>query len=180
MNKDSEISYSMDNWSENRNVTLKGEAFFEVMKGSKFTVSTSQGDVAVLGTSFNIFNRDSFFEVNCYTGKVEVTHAEDEVVLTPGKETKLLNDALLRPTDFNASAPDWRLNQFAFQDVPLVRVIEELEVEFGVTIINESEINDEIQFTGEIINLKSALDQICPPYSLTYDIKDDVVILKKK
>jgi transmembrane sensor len=47
------MSYS-DDWSKERTLSLEGEAFFEVQKGSKFSVVTSDGIVEVLGTSFDV------------------------------------------------------------------------------------------------------------------------------
>ncbi len=55
LNVDSEISFDEANWEEERKIVLDGEGYFEVVKGEKFVVETSHGDVAVLGTSFNIF-----------------------------------------------------------------------------------------------------------------------------
>ncbi|MGS0524967.1 FecR domain-containing protein [Zobellia nedashkovskayae] len=49
LNADSELSYSERKWSKERNVELKGEAFFKVAKGKRFTVATDAGKVAVLG-----------------------------------------------------------------------------------------------------------------------------------
>ena len=84
LNANTTISYSED-W--NRELTLKGEAFFEVTEGEKFLVKTSIGDVEVLGTSFNVFVRDSVFEVACKTGKVGVSIPTKEYnqPLAPGR-----------------------------------------------------------------------------------------------
>ena len=43
INARSEISYDEKDWSENRMISLNGEAFFKVEKGSTFTVNTSLG-----------------------------------------------------------------------------------------------------------------------------------------
>ncbi|MEM9931461.1 MAG: FecR domain-containing protein, partial [Bacteroidota bacterium] len=79
------LSYSPQEWSSARDVQLKGEAFFEVEKGSNFTVNTPQGTVEVLGTSFNVLAREDIFEVICYTGKVRVTAGERTAELSPGQ-----------------------------------------------------------------------------------------------
>ena len=47
LNADSQISYSKKNWTAERNIDLKGEAFFKVAKGEKFTVATDAGTVTV-------------------------------------------------------------------------------------------------------------------------------------
>ena len=71
LNSDSELEYN-DNFSHDRTLNLNGEAFFQVEKGKSFTVVTNEGEVAVLGTSFNVLARDGVFVVSCKTGKVRV------------------------------------------------------------------------------------------------------------
>lgn len=72
LNAESKIKYYPRKWDGNRSLSLEGEAFFEVEKGQKFEVQTSQGIVQVLGTKFNVKNRPGFFEVTCYEGSVRV------------------------------------------------------------------------------------------------------------
>jgi len=68
---------------ERRELNLLGDAFFEVEKGSPFTVNTSVGEITVLGTSFSVEARETL-AVACATGKVKVTRKADEVLLTKG------------------------------------------------------------------------------------------------
>ncbi len=82
----SRLSYEMTN--DARDISLEGEAFFQVEKGNQFTVKTKAGEVKVLGTSFYVTERNGFLDVKCYTGKVEVLKSNGEkVVLTPGEGT---------------------------------------------------------------------------------------------
>ncbi|AUC21579.1 anti-sigma factor, partial [Polaribacter sejongensis] len=74
LNANSEISYAKDSWQENRNLTLDGEAFFKVQKGEKFTVNTEVGRVTVLGTQFNVKERENYFEVKTFEGLVSVVY----------------------------------------------------------------------------------------------------------
>jgi len=50
LNAKSTLKYDEKNWKNNREVFLKGEAFFKVQKGSTFNVTTGNGTVSVLGT----------------------------------------------------------------------------------------------------------------------------------
>ena len=56
LNAESKISYKPLWWFISRDVELKGEAYFEVEKGSTFDVRSGQYTVSVLGTSFNVFS----------------------------------------------------------------------------------------------------------------------------
>src|SRR5690606_24222208 len=72
LNSCSRFTYNKKNWANQREISLDGEAYFKVTKGNKFSVKTLEGTVTVLGTQFNVFARDGFFEVACYEGLVSV------------------------------------------------------------------------------------------------------------
>ena len=89
LNAGSALTFDQD-WSESRVVSLEGEAFFEVEKGNSFEVITPNGTVKVLGTSFNVFSRGTFFDVQCNTGQVRVTDKSgDKKTIGPGQEAFL-------------------------------------------------------------------------------------------
>ena len=88
LNSGSTFSYP-SKFGNKRTVTLVGEAFFKVVKGSKpFIVSTNYGDVEVKGTSFNVkaYTDDNNFETTLVEGIVAFTakNAKNEVTLKPG------------------------------------------------------------------------------------------------
>ena len=67
----SELSYAPYWWFADRSLQFEGEAFFDVEKGSSFTVQSDNGVTQVLGTSFSIYANDENYEVFCKTGKVK-------------------------------------------------------------------------------------------------------------
>ncbi|MBQ0740845.1 FecR domain-containing protein, partial [Aquimarina celericrescens] len=73
LNAGSELTHQRFFWSQNREITLQGEGYFKVTSGTNFTVTTSLGKIEVLGTQFNIKEREKLFEVNCYEGRVKVS-----------------------------------------------------------------------------------------------------------
>ncbi|MEL7006699.1 MAG: FecR domain-containing protein, partial [Bacteroidota bacterium] len=84
MNAASVLSYNTKDWDKKRTLNLSGEAFFKVQKGATFVVETANGDVQVLGTSFNVKSRGNVLNVACYTGKVEVRSTNVTKQLLPG------------------------------------------------------------------------------------------------
>ncbi len=68
-----------------RIVRLDGEGFFNVEKGVPFNVITPNGQVSVLGTSFNVNSRKSGIDVKCFTGKVKVETSSNSATLTKGE-----------------------------------------------------------------------------------------------
>ena len=85
LNALSEIEYNEKNWDSKREVHLKGEAYFKVSKGRTFDVITSEGKVSVVGTRFNVKQRDHYFAVKCFEGRVKVTSGSIKKMLEKGE-----------------------------------------------------------------------------------------------
>ena len=94
LNAVSTITYKKS-FVNDRALELDGEAYFSVKKGSSFTVHTSQGSVQVLGTKFNVKNREKAFNVFCYEGRVEVKSDSNKIILTTGEGVKLAENRLM-------------------------------------------------------------------------------------
>lgn len=164
----SEIAYNENKWDKNREINLEGEAYFDVAKGARFDVVTSQGSVTVLGTEFNVKQRGTFFEVHCYEGKVQVTAEAHDSVLFEGDYFRLMDGVV--STGKNTSAePRWTNNVSDFDRVPLSEVFAELERQYEIEIILEEVHSDQL-FTGVFghDNLEMALVAITEPLDLEY------------
>ena len=152
LNAGSKISYAPYWWMFQRSVSLEGEAFFEVEKGSKFVVNSNLGYTEVLGTSFNIYARDTTYQVFCKTGKVGVhaTYSNQSVVLNPSEKAILENKVLTKETEVDGKASmGWINDQFYFNNVNLVRVLEELERQYDVKInFDQALISENNDYTG--------------------------------
>ena len=167
LNANSEISYE-EKWG--RSLSLQGEAFFEVVEGGKFTVNTQVGIVEVLGTSFNVFARDSIFEVACKTGKVrvDIPYKSYSEAITPGEMVRLEADTVQKGALTQDLIGKWQAGEFYFSDQKLSNVLQELERQFDVSI----EIGDSTDyiFSGYFTNknVEDALDMVCLPLGLQY------------
>lgn len=167
LNASSIITYS-DDW--NRELTLDGEAFFEVTKGEKFLVKTALGDVQVLGTSFNVFARGTDFEVACKTGKVNVSIPEKAYskIIEPGQIISLKADTVRQLSRLPELVGKWNAGEFYFNHQPISEVFEELQRQFSIEIEFDGPANQE--FSGYFTNkdLENALDMVCLPLGLEY------------
>lgn len=171
LNAGSQITFS-DDWSDDRSLELQGQAFFEVVKGSKFRVATVSGVVEVLGTSFDVYSRDDNFRVSCRTGRVRVSAGKQTVEIAPGFTAVLENKRLL-VGKFDLSEADWRNGEFIFRDTPLNEVFLELGRQFNIRIKAQS--HEGRIYTGRFSNknLQEALQLICLPMGLKYRIEND-------
>lgn len=176
LNAQSNLAFNKKTWKENRTLDLDGEAFFKVTKGEKFSVHTSAGIVQVLGTQFNVKERDGFFEVKCYEGAVSVTQNNTNVVLKPGKTFRIVNGEVMALKDFNAKMPSWLSQESSFDHVPLWQVIDELEIQYDIVISAEN-IDTSKLFSGSFThNDKNiALQSVTIPLKLSYKISGEKV-----
>lgn len=177
LNAGSKLSFSEKKWDDNRNVMLDGEAFFKVAKGKKFTVSTEAGTVAVLGTQFNVENRNGFFEVSCYEGLVSVTFNGKEIKLPAGNSFVAINGKIQEMNVPKNSQPSWMQNESTFTSIPLKYVFAEFERQFNVKVAL-SNVDTEQLFTGTFNNtqINLALESISTPSQIRYKLEKDKVL----
>ena len=168
LNAYSKVKYNKKKWSAKRELTLDGEAFFKVAKGSKFDVKTSDGIVSVLGTQFSVNQRDTYFEVICFEGIVSVNSKGTSHKLTRGKTFRIMNNVMSTDIIENKK-PLWIDNISTFKSVPLQVVLEEFERQYNV-VINSNEIDTNRLFTGGFVhtNLNEAMTSITIPFNLSF------------
>jgi ferric-dicitrate binding protein FerR (iron transport regulator) len=172
LNALSQLSYNKRTWDSSREVILKGEAFFKVSKGSTFEVITSVGKVSVLGTQFNVKQRDDFFEVKCFEGVVEVSSMLATKKLLAGDTFRIYGDSVSYDKTSN-TYPEWTTNRSTFESIPLIEVIEELKRQYNIQI-EYNTIDTNRIFTGGFVHddLENALNSVTRPMDLTYIIEN--------
>ncbi len=161
LNAKSQLGFSLL-FKYKRNLSLDGEAFFKVQKGSKFTVTTTLGKVEVLGTKFNVISNDDYFEVMCYEGKVRVSTLNKKVILTQGESVRFYNNQFENWIEENNEQPSWINNESSFKNTPLKQVFSIIENQYGIKINYPKNIEN-TTFSGAISNenLILALKTVC-------------------
>jgi transmembrane sensor len=172
LNASSILSYSSE--MKDREVELDGEAYFKVKKGSRFEVVTNIGKVTVLGTQFNVRNRNDLFEVICYEGSVLVETIDKTVQLNPTQVFSLIKGKPSQEYSIQDSAPSWVNNESSFQSVPFREVVNELEIQYNISVTMNG-IDDTQLFTGRFPHndLTIALKSITLPLNLVFNIQDN-------
>ncbi|MFT4697045.1 MAG: transmembrane sensor [Flavobacteriaceae bacterium] len=182
LNANSEINFNEKNWSNYRVLSLKGEAYFKVSKGSKFSVNTNNGVVEVLGTQFNVYNRENSFYINCFEGLVSVSYNDTIIELPAGHQLKVEEGQFISHSNINSDSPAWTTNESNFENVTLALVLKEIESQYPVKITTKN-ININKRFSGTLThnNLNLALKSICDPLNLAFTIngKEDVILYAK-
>lgn len=178
LNADSEISIDEKSWENSRTLTLTGEAYFKVRKGSTFTVHTDQGTVQVLGTQFTVKARPNFFQVICYEGRVKVTRQDNSKAITAGQELRFYNNTSSISTT-NLLEPTWIHAKSSFESMPFSEVVAEIQRQYDVDVRFDETMSHTL-FTGSFTNenLETALQAITIPLNLSFDIRGNEVVLK--
>ena len=153
LNAGSQIKYKKDFNTDHRLLTMTGEAYFDVQNGNTpFVIQTNQGQVTVLGTSFNVRSREDGFEVGVNEGIVKVSNDSKSVILHKGQmigvdsnfdEKNLQNIAY-------TNYPDWMHEKLVCEQTPLSEVCDEIERTFGISFEFANPSFSDITVTGVI------------------------------
>ena len=135
MNADSKVSYKPIWWYFSRNLSLQGEAYFEVKSGSLFCVQSGRNRVKVMGTTFNVYARPAMYRVTCTSGRVEVQTGKESAILNPNMQA-IFDE---RGLSINSNVPPltatgWMQGMFVFIETPLQEVIAEVERRYNITV----------------------------------------------
>ncbi|SFF13413.1 FecR family protein [Thermoflexibacter ruber] len=180
--------------TESRELSLVGEAFFEVEKKpateQKFIVHTADLDVVVLGTSFNVSDRYAKTKVVLKEGAVTLklnnkqgVRNEQEIVMQVGemvefskKENKLVKQKV------NAERyASWKENKLIFEDTPMREIALLIQENYGLEVSFEDESLAKRKITGTIPsqNLQILLSSLETIFDVKITQKNEKLILGK-
>lgn len=188
LNAASELSYPVSFNAVERDVELRGEAYFEVTKSEvPFVVKTGNMDVRVLGTAFNVmaYADESDVEVTLEEGSVRI-HADDkEALLSPGQQAVFeKTDSILQVKKVDTEIyTGWRSGEFLFEGESLERVGRKLARWYDMEIVVDSVLRHR-SLNGSLKRYES-IREFLDVLELTNEVKvnyreDRVEILSKK
>jgi len=170
LNQNSQVKFRKYFW--NRQVSLEGNAYFEVEKGSRFVVSTETGQVEVLGTRFSVKENNKRLEVACFEGKVKAVNREIQQILKAGDSVTII-EGKKESAKITAEFPDFALFSRHYSNVELSEIIKDIDLFFGVKTTLETETFK--YFTGslETGTLETALAIVTTPLQLDYTFEGE-------
>ncbi len=201
----SRVEYPTAFESARREVTLDGEALFEVTRNPQqpFFVNAGEVTTKVLGTSFRVktSEQNRSVQVSVLTGKVSVFQraAPDEppqekikngVILTPNQrvvytqashsfETSLVEQPMVVVPEGDVPDTEKPILAFNFEDATMATVLSKLEKSYGIEIILENEELGNCLFTADITEqpLFTKLDLLCAALNATYEVRGTKILL---
>ena len=174
--------------SENRQVFLNGEAFFEVTKDAKhpFVVNSNDMDVKVLGTKFNVTSYKE--DVKTYTvlveGRVAASNKileNEEVLLKPGNRVFFDNKHLKTETVDVRKYIAWVTGELMFIDDSFGVITNKLERKYNVDIVNKYDDLNGIMITATFKNedINQVLKTFQTYKAFDYTINNRVITITK-
>lgn len=174
------ISFDSKDWENARAVNLKGEAFFKVEKGRKFSVVSENGTVSVLGTQFNIYDRNKKYEVECLEGKVSVAlKSGEEYILNGGDKLSLDINGNINVERSTVDKIDWMNDFVELKNARLDDVLEEMGRYFNFEIESNQNL-ERFPYSGffSTNSLDSAIYQVLWPLNIEYELQGNKLIIK--
>lgn len=137
LNARSTIRYNQDwNSKDDREVWIDGEAFFSVRHTTdnrRFVVHTSELHIEVLGTEFNVMQREKKLKVSLNSGKIKLTLPQNSntVYMQPGDIAEINSKKVEKIAGDVENLSLWKENRLVFDDTPLSEIIDQLRYIYG-------------------------------------------------
>lgn len=179
------------NFAENRQLELRGEAYFEVAHDSihPFSVDGQLLDVTVLGTEFT-FNSGSdrnvsFVSLIQGSVKVKETGGDGCIVLSPGQK------ALYNPADHKLTVHDapteldavWHDNNIPFHNASIREIAHTLELVYGTRIHVSDNVDNTATYSGFTMrydDIDSTITRLANTLPIRFTIKNGEVYISRR
>lgn len=203
LNPNASISFPIHFGTDKREVSLTGNAFFEVTKNPEkpFIVYRNNIVTKVLGTSFTIETDSSSNDISVavHTGRVQVFEQTEKsqvntkaltsngVIITPNQKTvysvknKSFQTSLVA-VPLPIACKQIAKNYFDFNRQSVGVVIEKIQQVYGLEIVLENDALNKCIFTGNLDdeNLFEKLDIVSTAINASYEISGTKILLKGK
>ena len=190
LNARSRISYPSCFSDATRNVTLEGEAWFEVRRdvGKPFIVHTGNYDIRALGTTFNVeaYPDAENFAAALMEGCIEVQHRfqpEQFVCLIPERQAVEQNGQLVVTPITDYDIYRWRDGLICFKETNFITLMKRFEKYYGIRIMLETDRPAEKIFSGKfrmLDGIDNALRVLQKEgeYTFTHDSEKSVIHIR--
>lgn len=191
LNSNSKLTYpnSLGGDSQDRIIRLEGEAYFSVVpteSHQRFLVHTPNNVVVeVLGTEFNVKQRNSGTKIVLNSGKISLKIKDkQQVLMKPGELVSITKQSshyqkVAINTDLYTS---WKCKLFLFEDTPLKEVIALLEDNYGLRVEVKDAALLEQKVSGSVPsdNINLLMEGLSASFGLTIHHSQNRVTITQK
>lgn len=191
LNAQSTLTYPARFSGKRREVSVVGEAYFDVAKNRKkpFVVTTQQLTMEVLGTEFNVY---SYPEADCIKtdlveGSLKVYNkfsSKASITLKPNEQLVVKDGKMFVEKIQNSDYFLWKDGIYAFENERLIDIIEKLQLYYDVKIIVKDPEIFNVRYTGKF-RQRDGIDEILriiqkiQKFNIKKDIENNVITITK-
>ena len=190
LNAGSRLTYAGNDSSwEHRDVTLEGEAFFDVMRDENhpFTVHTGNIRVRVLGTRFNVRNSSvsGDYQVVLSSGRVDVSvPGQEDIKLSPGEMmecSKTSGTCSVRKVEAS-NYTSWTGDAIRFDNRTLKDIAVNLEHRYNVRVTLAEGVPEQERISFLLANesIAEAMEVVTRLAHVRCRIDSDEIVIEKK
>ena len=184
LRKGTVIVYPVAYRKERQARLVSGTAYFEIERDESkpFVIRTGETSVEVLGTSFQVENRDSAVSVIVNSGKVGFYSRSDSLFLVKeqsGRFRETRGQGVLVQEDADVNYLSWHTGKLVFSQAGLEKVASDLGRHFNMTFTIEGETSKEKWLTADFEGQThtEVLDEIGLVLGVKYIIEQDKVLI---
>lgn len=160
-----------------RKVKLKGEAYFEVAKGSKhpFIVETDKQKLEVLGTHFNInsYTNESLTKTTLLEGSVRISaiqNLNEYEVLKPGQQSVLSENGIeIKAVDTDESVA-WKNGYFMFNNEKQESILRKIARWYNVKVEYADKAAKDVMYYGTVSRFDK-ISQVLRKFEQTGEVR---------
>lgn len=179
LNKHSSLRYTA---RFNRSVALDGEGFFSIAPNpaQPFVVKVGAATVQVLGTSFNVREKDSVTLITVETGRVAIRIGDQQQEIGAGEEVRIAGGAAKVERTADQLYQYYRTRVFACHATPLGRLVQVLSDAYNtpIRIDNPGAADLPLTATFQDASLDQVLDVATKTLGLTWSREGQEVVIR--
>lgn len=185
VNASSQLKFPVKFPDKERRVILEGEAYFEVSHDTKrpFFVESKGNEVKVLGTHFNINAYGNNVRTTLSSGRVQVSHSGDVIVLEPGEYANLIAGQLSKGKADLEHDLSWHNNQFYFKKETIVEITSTLSKWYDIHVKFKKNVALDKVYTGNFkrdVKLSEVLEMLTYVCDLKFELHGKELIVENK
>lgn len=189
VNARSKLVYPVNFGKGTRQVELNGEAYFDVIHNEQqpFVVKTSQMDIQVLGTEFNVtaYSSSSDFEVSLLRGSIELSspRLSSNYRVKERENVRLQDNKLIINTIADYDYFRWKEGLICFNNESVSTIIEKLRLYYDINIEVHNHKFLSSRYTGKFRS-KDGIEQVLKvlqiEHKFTYTKNNDLNLITIK
>jgi transmembrane sensor len=188
LRKGATLSYPKTFSGAEREVSLTGEAFFDVHHDAThpFRIETVRATLEVVGTSFTINTSEQQDELIVSTGKVLFANkAGDKHIITPQQYSKLSAKGFeIKPLN-DPNFLSWKTGQLKFDNTPIDQVARNLSDHYNINVIADPSLLNQstiptITASFNQQSIDAVLEEIKLLVNISHRKQNDTIILFKQ